>query len=179
MRAPNETRRRPIPALIKQQVLIEAGYRCAVPTCRTVIPLDLHHITRVADDGSDEADNLLALCPNCHARHHRGDIPAEALKVYKGLLVSLNEGLGREAKDALLFFSLEQPSFFAISADQVLKLSPLIVSGLLSVNPATFNGQIVSPPHYRVELTEKGAAVVDAWKAGDASALALAQSLPA
>jgi len=29
-------------------VLTEAGYRCAVPTCRGILALDMHHVWEVA-----------------------------------------------------------------------------------------------------------------------------------
>src|SRR5579862_3222002 len=97
----NATRTKISPS-IAQAVLIEAGYRCAVPTCRATLAIDLHHLVQVSAGGGNHVSNLLALCPYCHGLHHRGTIPAEALRVWKGLLVSLNEGIGKEAKDLLL-----------------------------------------------------------------------------
>jgi 5-methylcytosine-specific restriction protein A len=32
--------------------------------------LEVHHITRLADDGLDEPRNIAAVCPNCHRRAH-------------------------------------------------------------------------------------------------------------
>ncbi|MEY8238831.1 MAG: HNH endonuclease signature motif containing protein [Cycloclasticus sp.] len=32
--------------------------------------LEVHHITRLADDGPDEPQNVIALCPNCHREAH-------------------------------------------------------------------------------------------------------------
>lgn len=81
------SRRKRVPKAIRLAVLTEAGYRCAVPTCRTILAIDLHHLVQVSDNGSDEAANLLALCPTCHALHHRGEIPREALLLYKANLV--------------------------------------------------------------------------------------------
>ena len=49
-----------IPESIKREVLTEAGFRCAVPTCRTILAIDLHHIIEVSDNGPNEAYNLLA-----------------------------------------------------------------------------------------------------------------------
>lgn len=34
--------------------------------------LEVHHITRVSDGGPDHPDNVIALCPNCHAEVHDG-----------------------------------------------------------------------------------------------------------
>ena len=35
--------------------------------------LEPHHITRVADDGPDHPDKVIALCPNCHRRAHHSE----------------------------------------------------------------------------------------------------------
>jgi hypothetical protein len=174
-------KRRAIPDPIKREVLTEAGYRCAVPTCRTILAIDLHHLDRVADGGPDTRDNLLALCPTCHALHHRGEIPAEALAVYKGLLVALNEGIGREAKDLLLLLSPDNPHGCPpwFSSDGVLRFAGLIAAGLASVSiPMTQRSGDIFGTLFRVNLTQKGLAVVAAWKAGDKAALSEAQALP-
>lgn len=34
--------------------------------------LEIHHKQRLADDGDDTLDNVLALCPNCHRKAHYG-----------------------------------------------------------------------------------------------------------
>jgi hypothetical protein len=172
-----------IEAQVRRQVLIEAGYRCAVPTCRTILAIDLHHLDPVSKGGGNTPDNLLALCPTCHALHHRGDIPAEALRVWKGMLVSLNEGINKEAKDLLLLLAMgeqERPAWY--SAEGVMRLTPLIVARLVRVQPGVpemaprqFAGAYPWPGAYHVSLTDKGHAVIAAWKAGDATALATAQ----
>jgi hypothetical protein len=40
------TERKNLPIKTRTAVLTEAGYRCAVPTCRNILALDLHHIIR-------------------------------------------------------------------------------------------------------------------------------------
>jgi 5-methylcytosine-specific restriction protein A len=34
--------------------------------------LEVHHLHRLSDAGPDHPDNVIALCPNCHARVHNG-----------------------------------------------------------------------------------------------------------
>ena len=34
--------------------------------------LEVHHIRRLSDGGADHPDNVIALCPNCHRRVHKG-----------------------------------------------------------------------------------------------------------
>src|SRR5207248_8959417 len=63
-----------LPLKTRVIVLTEAGYRCAVPTCRSILALDMHHIWEVSAGGGDDPSNLIALCPTCHALYHRGNI---------------------------------------------------------------------------------------------------------
>jgi HNH endonuclease len=74
--------RPPIPADIRRRVLVEAGHRCAIPTCR-YIEVDVHHVVPWAQCQSHEYDNLIALCPNCHRRADRGEIDRKSLRLYK------------------------------------------------------------------------------------------------
>ena len=74
-----------IPAEIRRQVLIEAGHRCALPTCRH-IEVDVHHIIPWTTCKKHEYENLIALCPNCHRRADRGDIDRKSLRIYKANL---------------------------------------------------------------------------------------------
>jgi hypothetical protein len=74
--------RPPIAAELRRRVLVEAGHRCAIPTCR-YIEVDVHHIIPWAQCQAHEYDNLIALCPNCHRRADRGDIDRKSLRLYK------------------------------------------------------------------------------------------------
>lgn len=74
--------RPPIPAEIRRRVLVEAGHRCAIPTCR-YIEVEIHHIIPWSKCQAHEYDNLIALCANCHRRADRGEIDRKALRLYK------------------------------------------------------------------------------------------------
>jgi hypothetical protein len=100
-------KRRKISETIRQVVLLEAGYKCANPTCRHVLTLELHHIVWVKDNGGNQPDNLLALCPNCHSLHTTGHIPAQAILTWKSLLTSLGNP-NRAAVDLLLVLADEE-----------------------------------------------------------------------
>ena len=54
------TDRPPIPAEMKRKVLVEAGHRCAIPTCRH-IDVDVHHIIPWETCKKHEYENLIAL----------------------------------------------------------------------------------------------------------------------
>ncbi|MGW7416133.1 HNH endonuclease [Streptomyces sp. NPDC054863] len=78
-----------IPTALKRAVLVEAGHRCALPTCRQT-PVELAHITPWAKVRDHTFDNLIALCPTCHTRFDRGDIDRKAMLQYKANLEVLN-----------------------------------------------------------------------------------------
>jgi HNH endonuclease len=83
MRWRNAVEVRPeIPAEIRRRVLVEAGHRCAIPTCRH-IDVDVHHIVPWSQCQAHEYDNLIALCPNCHRRADAGQIDRKSLRLYK------------------------------------------------------------------------------------------------
>src|SRR4249920_420604 len=87
-------------------VLTESGYRCAVPSCRNILALDMHHIWEVAAGGGDDPPNLIALCPTCHALYHRGTISQDAIYSYKAMLVAISRAFDLEAIDRLLFLNM-------------------------------------------------------------------------
>lgn len=82
--------RPPVPAETRRRVLVEAGHRCAIPTCRH-IEVDIHHVVPWAQCQAHEYENLIALCPNCHRRADRGDIDRKSLKLYKANLRFLHD----------------------------------------------------------------------------------------
>jgi hypothetical protein len=80
-----EMDRHAIPAELRRAVLVEAGHRCAVPRCGHT-DVDVHHIVPWETCKKHEYDNLIALCPNCHRRAHKGEIDRKSLREYKSLL---------------------------------------------------------------------------------------------
>lgn len=78
-----------VPAAVKRAVLIEAGHRCAIPTCRQT-PVEIAHIEPWATVKAHAAENLIALCPTCHTRYDNGDIDRISMRQYKANLAILN-----------------------------------------------------------------------------------------
>lgn len=76
-----------IPADLRREVLVEAGHRCAIHTCRH-IDVDVHHIVPWARRPEHRLENLIALCPNCHRRAEKGEIDRKALRLYKARLAA-------------------------------------------------------------------------------------------
>jgi len=171
-------KRKSISLTLTTAVFTESGYRCAVPTCRNILALDLHHIVEVKEGGPNELSNLLALCPTCHALHTRGKISRDSIHAWKGLLVALSQAFDTQAIDNLLFLDKLKPRELLISGDGVLQFSRLIAADLASFRFHARDGMtwIV----YEVSLTNKGKLLVDAWKRGDRQAVktALASSRP-
>jgi hypothetical protein len=165
--------RRKVATDTRELMLLEAGYMCANPVCRHVLTLELHHIEWVRDGGGNEPSNLIALCPNCHALHTCGRIPTSAIRVWKGILISLNS-VNRSNADTLLhLYRMEQDSFgknIRYSGDALLQLAGLLNSGLAQIGSAQAStGGMGFPPYAscEVRLTRRGLALVEAWLQGD------------
>ncbi|MBC3984240.1 HNH endonuclease [Streptomyces sp. AC536] len=84
------TSRPKIPSELRRRVLIEAGHRCAIPTCKST-PVEIAHIIPWAKTRKHEFKNLIALCPTCHTRFDdpHGPIDRKAMRRYKANLNSL------------------------------------------------------------------------------------------
>jgi hypothetical protein len=83
-----------IPADIKRAVLVEAGHRCAIPTCRATTT-EIAHIIPWAESHDNSFENLIALCPNCHTRFdQKKEIDQKAVTMYKHNLCILNNRYG-------------------------------------------------------------------------------------
>lgn len=157
--------RKAIPLDVKKRVLTEAGYRCAVPTCRGILALDLHHLAEVSQGGGNKPDNLIALCPTCHALHHRGTISVDSLRVYKGILLALLGAFDYETIDKLMFLQKPGPAKLVMSGDGVVTFYRLVAADLAAFQMLANNSwQIVT---YEVLLTAKGENLLNAWKAGN------------
>jgi hypothetical protein len=161
--------RNSLPLKTKVLVLTEAGYRCAVPSCRNILALDMHHIWEVGAGGGDDPSNLIALCPTCHALYHRGTISPDAIYTYKAMLVAITRAFDVEAIDKLLFLDSCSKDFVVVSGDGLLHFGRLIAAGLAEVvQKANNNWQIVT---YAVNISAKGQQLVNAWKQGDRTRL--------
>lgn len=72
---------RHIPTPLGDLLLEQAGHRCTI--CKEPY-FDLHHINPIENGGMTEYDNLIVLCPNCHRRVHKENIPnPQQLRHYK------------------------------------------------------------------------------------------------
>ena len=54
---------------LHRQVLERDGWRCQI--CGTMQNLQVHHLKFRSQSGSDEEQNLITLCAECHEQVHR------------------------------------------------------------------------------------------------------------
>lgn len=168
--------RKNLPLKTRILVLTEAGYRCAVPNCRTILTLNIHHIWEVTFGGGDDPENLIALCPNCHTMYHQGFIHPDSIYLYKSMLVAISRAFDLEAVDRLLFLRQCENDFLIVSGDGLLHFARLISAGFaVGEQKANNNWLIVT---YTVNITNRGKQLIDAWRSGDQTQLKLALGGP-
>ena len=163
--ATKPTERKKLPSQTKELLLTECGYRCAVPRCRNILALDMHHIYELHEGGPDDLANLIALCSYCHDMYHRGNITRASIQTYKAMLVAISRAFDIEAVDRLMFLNECPKDFLVVSGDGLLHFARLVAAGLANVDQkANNNWQIVT---YTVNISDKGRLIIEAWKAGD------------
>jgi hypothetical protein len=79
-----------VPAAIVREVLVEAGHRCAIPTCRQTTT-EIAHIVAWSKTHDNSFENLIAVCPNCHTRFdQKKEIDVMSIRMYKRNLGIVN-----------------------------------------------------------------------------------------
>lgn len=71
---------RPLSSSIREKYIKEVGTRCCYPNCDERYSLEVHHIIRRSEGGSNKENNLIVLCNNCHDKAWGGLIPKQRLK---------------------------------------------------------------------------------------------------
>lgn len=69
-------------------------YTKGTKTFKYPVILDVHHIDE--DRTNNKVDNLIILCPTCHAKIHRGIIKIERIKPFQKFRIIHNEVFGGE-----------------------------------------------------------------------------------
>lgn len=161
-----------IPAELRRHVLVEAGHRCAVPTCRQH-PVDIEHIDDWANVKEHRFENLIALCPTCHRRKGNGpdQIDRKALRQYKANLAILNSRYGDLERRVIEMFGQQlragQPQTgIKLGPGSEIHVMYLIQDGYLlrvtPMGPRLVIGGYDSAEYYR--LTPAGAELVQRWQ---------------
>jgi hypothetical protein len=125
-------RRVTIPEATKRAVFAEAGYRCAVPTCRGLLVLDLHHPVEVSEEAATRRATCSRSARPANAMYTRGHITPDAMSVHKGALEALSRAYDQTAIDRLLLFTKVAGNTVGVSGDGVLQYGDLIASNLVT-----------------------------------------------
>lgn len=164
--------RDPLPRPLARQVLVEAGHRCAIPTCRQV-PVEIAHIIPWSEVKTHTFENLIALCPTCHTRYDREHIDRISMRQYKANLGILNSRYGDLERRVLEHFAQhpEKSSVVLFGGLDIL-LSYLVRDGLLEdtgdrdgvgFGGSSDDDEIWS--HVTFRLTSAGRSFVEQWMA--------------
>lgn len=154
-----------IPAQMERDVLIEAGYRCAIPRCgQTEITID--HIDDYAKVKEHRFDNLIVLCANCHQRKTQGKIDRKALRQIKANLSIVSGRYGDMERRVLQMLAnapaadcIDLPGGLQIFFHYLLSDGMLLYGGMA---PGATQIQGVNT-YDRYILTQKGREFVDHW----------------
>jgi hypothetical protein len=157
-----------IPAPLRREVIVEAGDRCAIPTCRQV-PIEVHHID--GDPTNNVFENLIALCSNCHARVTKGDIPAAHARMYKANLSLISTRYGDLERRVLNDFVDDPEAGIAtLPRELSILMSYLVHDGIVERRypPDAVSGLQENWPMRHYWLTEAGLAFVQRLRDGRA-----------
>ena len=161
-----------IPRPLRRKVLVEAGHRCAIPTCRSTT-LEVHHITPYEKTKKHEFNNLIALCPTCHSRYHKGEIDHQSMFQYKFNLSILNGRYSDFEKRILCDFSsklkeikLWLPGLHELHVFNLLKDGFIKKTETYGAFSESFDGKNF-PNIELYNLTEEGREFITKWMSGD------------
>ena len=84
------SKRKRTPKKTKDRLLVDAMHRCCLCPQHEDIT-DIHHIVPINEKGPNTEENLMVVCPTCHAKIHRirGRYQPEQLRMYKERWVNL------------------------------------------------------------------------------------------
>ncbi len=151
--------REAIPSELKRRILIEAGHRCAIPTCRFPTT-EIAHIEPYEKVKKHKYENLIALCPNCHTRADKGEIDRKSLKIYKRILQRLTDRYDRFELNILN--ELQQGRQVVIAGNMLLLIKNLIDEQLVA---GKGGGVIIEgiPSNVMIFLTDRGKQFIQEW----------------
>ncbi|MYE01332.1 MAG: HNH endonuclease, partial [Alphaproteobacteria bacterium] len=79
--------RKSIPSMIRKKLTQESQSTCPFCGEDDVSTAQFHHITPVAEGGSNSSENLIYICANCHSKVTQGQISRDEIMRVKQMLV--------------------------------------------------------------------------------------------
>jgi HNH endonuclease len=147
----------------KRMALVEAGYRCAIPTCRHPTH-EIAHILPESQSHDDSFANLIALCPECQNK----EIDRQSIRGYKRNLAILNSRYSdfeRRVFDQIA--ETDQRSFIVEAGFEIL-LAHAVNDGLLKrVEPTPAMIQRGEPTQHKYEVTDEGLTFINRYACGE------------
>jgi hypothetical protein len=120
-----------LPADIKRAVLVEAGHRCAIPTCRATTT-EIAHIVPWAETQDNSFENLIALCPTCHTRYdQKKEIDRKSVIMYKRNIGLLNNRYGEFERRVFEILAKSGDRVLVVGAGGDILLFNAVKDGLL------------------------------------------------
>lgn len=154
-----------VPAQLKRDLMEEAGYRCAIQTCKGTDALEMAHIVPWSQVREHSFENMIVLCAVDHHRYDTGRIPRKSIEAFKANLGLLRGRYSDAERRILEAFAANAPFLLdkielPIPGGMRYTVMYLVRDGLIEVESKS--GVIISglPAHETVFLTEKGIQVV-------------------
>lgn len=155
-----------IPTALERAVKIEAGHRCAIPTCRYP-RVEIAHIVPWAEVKEHQFENLIALCPNCHELYDKDKkIDRQAMLIYKSNLGLLHHRYSEYERRILeLFCNQPQANIIQLPGLSETHVFYLLKDGFL-VKTEKNSGCIFAgvPTWEEFLLSDKGRQFIEDWK---------------
>lgn len=160
------TERPAIPKELEREVLVEAGHRCAIPTCRQT-PVEIAHINKYSKVKEHSFDNLIALCPTCHTRYDRKEIDHTSMLRYKANLSIINGRYGDFERRVIIYFA-DHPDKeeirLSLSGNTDIQIANLLRDGFLIFDRSMVQSFSVGiEPDKIYKLTENGKKFIQKW----------------
>jgi HNH endonuclease len=147
----------------KRLALVEAGHRCAIPTCRHPTT-EIAHIVPESESHDDSFENLIALCPKCQNK----EIDAQSMRMYKHNLEILNSRYSDFERRVFDQIAETDRRSFIVEAGLEISLLRAVNDGLLRrVELAPVAIEQGEPTHYRYEVTDEGLEFVNRYVCGE------------
>jgi HNH endonuclease len=147
----------------KRMALVEAGHRCAIPTCRHPTT-EIAHIVPESESHDDSFQNLIALCPKCQKK----EIDAQSIRMYKRNLAILNSRYSDFERRVFDEIAETDRRSFIVEAGLEIPLLHAVNDGLLKrVELAPVGVQRGEPTHYTYEVTDEGLDFINRYVCGE------------